>query len=89
MIFWPKWVIRGCRLVGSDATASSRASFAAFVGKLGVEHEGALGSSCSSSGSSVHTRYGPVQFLLVAWELLLSGSHTLNTKRATPKWVGG
>ena len=32
-----KWRIRGCRLVESDATDSSRASFAAFVGELGVE----------------------------------------------------
>ena len=34
MILWPKWRISGCRLVGSDATANSRASLAAFVGEL-------------------------------------------------------
>ena len=57
-------------LVGSDTTAMSRASFAAFVGELGVERGGVIGVSCSSSGSSsgscVGTRLGPVHVLLVA-----------------------
>ena len=49
MILWPKWMIRGCRLAGSDATASSRASLAAFIGELGVEHEGVLVSDATAS----------------------------------------
>ena len=81
IILLPKWRIRGCRLVGSDATASLRASFAAFVGELGVEWGGVVGVSGSSSGSWVHTRLGPVRVLLVALEFMLSISHTLNTHR--------
>ena len=78
---WPKWRISGCRLVGSDATASSRASLAAFVGELGVEHGGVFWVSCSSSGSCVRTLLGPVRVLLVALEFMLSISHTLNLHR--------
>ena len=70
--------ISGCRLVGSDATASSRAFLAAFVGELGVELGGDFWVSCSSSGSCVHTLLGPVRVLLVALEFMLSVSHTLN-----------
>ena len=80
-ILWPKWRISGCRLVGSDATAISRASLAAFVGELGVEHGGVFWVSFSSSGSCVRTRLGPVRVLLVALEFMLSVSQTLNTHR--------
>ena len=55
MIWLPKWRISGCRLVGSDATASSRAFLAAFVGELGVELGVDFWMSCSSSGSCVRT----------------------------------
>ena len=79
MILWPKWSISGCRLVGSDATANSRASLAAFVGELGKELGGDFWVSCSSSGSCVCTLSGPVRVLLVALEFMLSVSHTLNT----------
>ena len=58
MMLWPKWRISGFRLVGSDATANSRASLAAFVGKLGVELGGDFWVSCSSSGSCVRTLLG-------------------------------
>ena len=78
MILWPKWRISGCRLVGSDATANSRASLAAFVGELGVELGGDFWVSCSSSGSCVRTLLGTVRVLLVALEFMLSVSHTLN-----------
>ena len=76
MILWPKWRISGCRLVGSDATANSRASLAAFDGELGVELGGDFWVSCSSSGSCVCTRLGPVHVLMVALEFMLSVSHT-------------
>ena len=79
MILLPKWRIWGCSLVGSDATANLRASFPAFGGELGVKQGGVFGVSCSSSGSWVHTRLGPVRVLLVALEFMLSVSHTLNT----------
>ena len=81
MIWLPKWRTSGCRLVGSDATASSRAFLAAFVGELGVELCGDFWVSCSSSVSCVRTLIGSVCVLLVALEFMLSVSHTLNTHR--------
>ena len=82
MIWLPKWRISGCRLVGSDATASSRAFLAAFVGEIGVELGGDFWVSCYSSGSCVRTLLGPVRVLLVALEFMLSVSHTLNMHRS-------
>ena len=79
MILWLEWVISGGRLVGSDATAKSRASFAAFVGELGVKLREVFSACGSSSGSWVRTRLGKVWFLLVALEFMLSGTATLNT----------
>ena len=79
IILWPKWRISGCKLVGSDATANSRESLAAFVGELGVKLGGDFWVSCSSSGSCVRTLLGPVHVLAVALEFMLSVSHTINT----------
>ena len=89
IILWPKWRISGCRLVASDATAISRASLAAFIGKLGVEPGGVFWVSCSSSGSCVRTRLGPVRVLLVALEFMLLVSHTLNMHLASDAETGG
>ena len=79
MILLPKWLRRGCRLVGSDATASLRASLAAFIGDTVIELWETLGSLAGSSGACVCTHFGLVQFLLVTLEFMLSGSHTLKT----------